>query len=83
MGHTVIPGSPQIVQGSNFKIKTETEKEVCFHLSPVRQEMKNPLPRSAAETERIKGFQKDFYKRRDVSTRVGLEISRSVKPPDL
>lgn len=83
MGHAVIPGSPQIVQGSNFKMKTKTEKEVCFHLSPVRQEMKNPLPCSAAEAERIKGFQKDFYKCTDVSTRVDLEISRSIKPPDL
>ncbi|RMB92397.1 hypothetical protein DUI87_31198 [Hirundo rustica rustica] len=45
--------------------------------------MWNPSIRSAVETERIKGFQKDFYKRLDVSTRVGLEISRSVKPPDL
>lgn len=45
--------------------------------------MWNPLPHSAAETDRIKGFQKDFYKCRDFSTRVSLEISRSVKPPDL
>lgn len=42
--------------------------------------MWNPLPRKA---ERIKGFQKVFYKCIDVSTRVGLEISRSVKPPDV
>lgn len=41
--------------------------------------MWNSSPHSAEETERIKGFQKDFYKCIDVSTRVGLEISRSVK----
>lgn len=41
------------------------------------------LPRSADKAERIKGFQKVFYKCIDVSTRVGLEISRSVKPPDV
>lgn len=45
--------------------------------------MWNSSPHSAEETERIKGFQKDFYKCIDVSTRVGLEISRSVKCPEL
>lgn len=40
-------------------------------------------PCSSGEAERIKDFQKDFYKCIDVSTRVSLEISRSVKPPDL
>lgn len=45
--------------------------------------MWNSSPHSAEETERIKGFQKDFYKCIDVSTRVGLEISRSVKHPEL
>lgn len=41
------------------------------------------LPHRAVEIERIKAFPKDFYKCIYVSTRVGLEISRSVKLPDL
>lgn len=82
MRHIVILGSPQNLQGSSFKIKTKTEKAVCFHLSPVRREMWDSLLCNAVVIESINSFKMDFYKSIEVSSRGGLETYRFGKPPD-